>query len=397
MTPAPSPPSPSPARTVLLVLALWGAGLGSAAQFAKVGVIFDRIALLYADAGVTAQGLLVSAVGFVGLVFGTTAGLLVARPGYRRVLVLALAGGALLSAVQAALPPLPLMLALRLLEGASHLAIVVAAPVLIAQLTPPRHQGLAMTLWSTFFAVSFALTAWLGRPLAEAQGAGALFLAHAACMAGFAGALWLLLPDDRPMPVPRPSLADLIRQHGQIYASPRIAAPAMGFVCYTLIFVALLTLLPPLVGAPHQALVAAAMPLTAIAASLTLGVWLLGRAGAVTVVIWGFAASALAALALWLAWGQGPAMVAAALALAGALGLVQGASFAAIPQLNPGREDRARAAGAVAQLGNVGTTSGTPLLATVVVHWGIAGVALFTIALSLLGISLHLWQAARRA
>ena len=52
----------------------------------------------------------------------------------------------------------------------------------------------------------------------------------------------------------------------------------------------------------------------------------------------------------------------AAFALAGAMGIVQGASFAAIPQLNHSAEDRARASGAVAQLGNLGTTTGTPLL-----------------------------------
>ena len=48
-----------------------------------------------------------------------------------------------------------LMLLARVIEGASHLAIVVAAPSLITQLSQPRYVGAAMTLWSTFFGVSF--------------------------------------------------------------------------------------------------------------------------------------------------------------------------------------------------------------------------------------------------
>lgn len=380
---------------MLLVLALWGAGLGSAAQFAKLGVIFDQIALAYPGRSEVALGLTVSIVGFVGLVFGTTAGLLVQRLGYRRVLVAALSLGAVLSALQALLPPLPVMLALRLAEGASHLAIVVAAPVLIAQLAPLRLQGLAMTLWSSFFAVSFAITATLGRPLVEAQGIAALFLAHAAYMAGFALLLWRLLPPDIRGPAVPLSPGRLLRQHGEIYASPRMAAPAIGFFCYTLVYVALLTLLPTLAG-PWQLLLASAMPLTSIAVSLTLGVWLLGRVPAIRIVQLGFAATMLAAGLIWLERGAPLPLAAASLILAAALGLVQGASFAAIPQLNPDLEGRSRAAGAVAQLGNLGTTSGTPLLAALIAWQGIGGLVLFCLLPAAAGIGLHQWLSARR-
>jgi len=57
----------------LLVLALWAAGLGAAAQFGKISVIFD---LLVADYGTPGRvAFMVSIVGLVGLVFGTTAAL----------------------------------------------------------------------------------------------------------------------------------------------------------------------------------------------------------------------------------------------------------------------------------------------------------------------------------
>ena len=98
-----------PVSSFWIVLALWGAGLGAAAQFGKISIIFDQASLIYPAAGPLALGLFVSIVGIPGLVFGTTAGLMVRGLGWRRVLVGALGLGAVLSALQALLPPLPVM------------------------------------------------------------------------------------------------------------------------------------------------------------------------------------------------------------------------------------------------------------------------------------------------
>ena len=89
-------------------------------------------------------------------------------------------------------------------------------------------------------------------------------------------------------------------------------------------------------------------------------------------------------------------MIGGSLLLSAAVGLVQSASFAAIAQLNTTHENRSRAAGAIAQLGNVGTTSGTPILAALIAAWGINGLAAFAFVLSLGGIAVHAWLKARR-
>ena len=383
-------------RAVVTVLAIWLAGLGSAAQFGKLSVAFDLMAARYPEQGAAGIGVIVSIVGIVGLIFGTTAGLLVARIGPRRAIVVALALGAAVSAVQVLPLPYAGLILTRVLEGVSHLAIVVVGPTMIAGIAPPRHQGLAMTLWSSFFGVTYALLAIIGPPLLAEGSITPLFLTHAAWMAALAVALRLLLPDDPPAP----SLtmgSGLIAQHLAIYASPRIAAPALGFVFYTALYVALLTLLPPLLPEGQRALAAAGMPLFSIAVSLTLGVWGLRYLTAVGMVQVGYAAGVLATLMLWLGWGQGDFALVAAFLLAGAMGIVQGASFASIPQLNPVAEDRARASGAVAQLGNVGTTTGTPVLALMVGAMGPSGLIAFCLPLCLAGIAVHLLQARRRA
>ncbi len=380
---------------LLLSLALFFAGLGAAGQFAKVGVIFDFVSAAYAGASVTWLGLLVSGVGLVGLVFGSTAGIILARMGARSVMILALVAGAVFSFCESLLLPLPLFLTLRFLEGFSHLAIVVCGPVIIAETLSGKDRDFGMTLWSTFFAVCFAFMAWAGRPLVEAYGIGALFVAHGIYMAVMALIMVALLPKDEAHSHAPLSLTDIVRQHGEIYASPRIAAPALGFMFYTMMYVAILSLLRPMMGA-HQAFVGTAVPLVSIAASLTVGTLLIAHYPAVSIVQGGFAIAVLAVLILWFGWGDPPVAIGGALLLSAAVGLVQSASFAAIGQLNDAPQDQARAAGAIAQLGNVGTFSGTPVLAALIASFGINGLAGFAFLLSVGGIAMHGWLKVRR-
>lgn len=388
-------------RAALTIFAIWAAGLGAAAQFGKMSVAYPalehvysgRSAMGYPAQTAVAIGLILSVVGLVGLIFGTTAGLLVARIGPKRAIVAALLLGAVVSAAQISLPSYPVMILTRILEGVSHLAIVVVGPTAIAGLASGRGQGAAMTLWSSFFGVTYAVLFYFGPDLLRDHGPGFLFGLHAGWMAGLAGVLWLLLPKDTKS-LSTGAGASLWSEHRAIYASPFLAAPAMGFVCYTVTYVAVLTLLPAQMG-DMGGFIGVAMPLVSIAVSLTLGVWLLGRMSAVHLVQSGFAVAIVAAAGLWLAWGEAAA-TGFALMIAASLGIVQGASFAALAALNPAAEDRAKGAGAIAQLGNLGTTTGTPMLVWAMEKAGQTGLALFLIGFSALGIVIHALQARRR-
>ncbi len=379
---------------MVLVVLLWCAGLGAAAQFGKISVIFEDLRALYGGSGEAGLGLVVSVVGIVGLVFGTTAGLLVQRVGPKRAIVAALALGALVSGVEAALPVYPLMIAARVLEGVSHLTIVVVGPVMIAGLAPEARRPLAMTLWSSFFGVTYAVLALVTGPVVAWGGISGLFLGHAVWMAGFCAILAVALPADPPRHAS--PMGNLMAEHLAIYASPRLAAPAMGFCFYTFLYVACLTLLPPQTPLAARALMATGMPLVSIAVSLTLGVRLLGRMSAVRLVQWGYGAAIPGFVLLGLFWGQGAGMLLGGFWLSAALGIVQGASFASIPELNPTVEGRARASGAVAQLGNLGTTTGTPVLAALLA-WGGAGVLIAAgVVFCAAGIGTHRLQMRRR-
>lgn len=375
---------------MVLVFLLWCAGLGAAAQFGKISILYETLRTTYGEHGEVALGLVVSIVGMVGLIFGTMAGLLVARIGPRRAIVSAIAAGAAMSALQALEPAYPLMLASRIIEGASHLAIVVVGPTMIASLAPEAKRPLAMTLWSSFFGVTYTALALIG-PHVTPTG---LFLGHSTYMAVLAAVLVVTLPPD-PRQDPAP-LGNILKRHAEIYASPRLAAPAMGFCCYTFLYVAVLTLVPTETPLSHRALISAGMPLVSIAVSLSLGVQLLRHLSAVRIVQLGYGAAIPGFLMLWVFWGNGSGMVAGGFLLSAALGIVQGASFSSIPELNATPEARAKAAGAVAQLGNLGTTTGTPVLAALIASAGPMGLALAATCLCGLGIAVHGVQAWRR-
>jgi nitrate/nitrite transporter NarK len=105
----------------------------------------------------------------------------------------------------------------------------------------------------------------------------------------------------------------------------------------------------------------------------------------------GFAGSAATAVALAV-WPGDPALC---LALAATLGLVQGAGFAAVPELNSGTEERAQANGALAQTGNIGNTFGPPVLLAIL---GAGGhTAMLLVAAGVLAAGLLAQQALARA
>lgn len=380
-------------RIILFILILWCAGLGAAGQFAKIAVPFTLLQDHYGGAG-AALGWLLSVISALGMVFGMIAGIIVVKLGLRWPLIWAMVLGALISWGQSFLPGMPVMMALRFLEGLSHLVIVIAAPTLIGLIAPDAWRGHAMTLWSSFFGAAFAVTAIFGLPLAEARGVGALFAAHALWMAVIAGLLFLLPAGQvAAPPVPEDmSFRGILRRHAQAYASARISAPAWGWLFYTTSFAAGLAILPTLLAETDRIALSSAMPLLCIAVALSAVPVMMRFFVATRIAVMGFAAASVIALAGLL----GLPMPLLCLLLFAVLGLVQGSSFAAIPQLNLDPRDQALANGAMAQTGNLGNMIGTPLLLSVLTHGGVPGLMLALALLYLGGAAVHQLLATRR-
>jgi predicted MFS family arabinose efflux permease len=349
------------------VLLLWGCGVGSAMQFAKMSVGFDAV-MAHFQLSLAQTGLLLSVIGTVGLLLGATAGVLVGRRDPRTSLLAALALGGLLSMVQAALPPLAVFALSRVAEGVSHLVIVIVAPILMNAFSAPRHRALAMGLWGTFFGVAFSLASLLGGPLLARHGVQGLLLGHGAFLWVLAGAVWLATPAAPHRPAGGPTAAGesmrrFAARHVQIYSRRATALPGLLFLFHTCMFIALLTFVPRLVDERERASLEFVMPLFGVAGTLGAGLLAQHAMTPVRLAAACFAAVAAAALGLhWMLVQQG-AVVPAALGLLFVSGLVQGAVFTTVPFLARTPEEQAGALGAIAQLGNLGATVGPPAMA----------------------------------
>jgi AAHS family 3-hydroxyphenylpropionic acid transporter len=377
------------------ILLLWLCGVAAAMQFAKIAFLFQALQAHYA-VGAAQAGLLLSTVGMVGLVLGVTAGLYAPAIGYRRLLLGGMGLGVVVSLVQSLLPPFGLFWATRVLEGASHLAVVVAAPTLMLAYCAPRHRSIAMGLWSTFFGVAFALTAAGGGWVVARFGVAGVLGGHAAALAlvGIATLLWVRT--DAPDTAPWPPLSTLPRRHLDIYRHGATALPGACFFFYTLGGVALLTFLP-LFAKADRAWVAVLLPLVSIAGTFTAG-WLAQTLlPPARLVRWAFTGVACAGLLLGASLFTGLGFAPAALLLVATVGLAGGASFALIPQLNDAPHNQARANGAVAQLGNLGATLGPPLFASLIALGGGAGLVLLVLVCGVAGLSLASWGLRQRS
>lgn len=379
---------------IILIILIWFAGLGAAAQFAKVALTFEQLQNHYDQFG-TSSGLLVSLISFLGVLLGQVAGLLGARFGYRKLLLVGLWVGAVVSLLQALMPPFHIMLASRIIEGASHLAIVVAAPTIISAIATPKQQGFALTLWGTFFGVAFTAIAIIAPMLVELGGLELVFIAHGFYLIVITLILTFTVPTVKDLAAKgsaKIGIAEFLKLHIDTFRSPFIAAPAIGWLFYTLTFVSLIAVMPQFLSDQHEVTVMTAIPLASIVSSMTLGVFLLRFIRPIAVVITGFVLAIGVMFAFWLV----PHNPVIPIVLFAALGLVQGASFAAVPDLNENIDNRAKAYGAIAQMGNLGNLCGTPLLIAIISIWGFTGIVFAVSAIYLAAVVAHLWLSALR-
>jgi hypothetical protein len=203
-------------------------------------------------------------------------------------------------------------------------------------------------------------------PIVQAWGGvPAVYVGHGVLLAVLFPVLWSSLP--RVM-VSGAAMPNVVAVHRAIYSSPRYFAPGLGHGIYTSIFIALVAFLPTALDALW---LTAALPLANLSGTFVSG-FFARKIVASKLSVGGFAVAGIL-FAIMAATGS----IAIALCAMFATGLTAGANFAAVPELNDTPQDQARANGAMAQVGNIGTFLGTPIYALVAGSlWGIAGVSI---------------------
>ncbi|MEL7274133.1 MAG: MFS transporter [Pseudomonadota bacterium] len=367
-------------RTICLVIVLWTAGLLAGGQFAKISLFLPELNGIYPHYGSHTAWLL-TLVSIVGALFGGVSAGIANRLGLRPVLVFSLVAGGIFSLWQASFPSFGIMAVARVLEGVTHLGIVVTAPAIMAQVSSDRWRGATMALWGTFFGVSFAIFAWFGIPLSSQMGVGGLFQLHGVGMIIVAVIVVVL----SLRPGSSRVQGDRDEEHEASLRVPmgdaRVLWPALGWLFYTSLYLSLLTILPANLPEALRAEVTTAMSLVGIATGLILFPLLLLRMAATRIVIGAFG---LAALISFVGPALGLAMM--AVVLFAILGLVQSGTFAAVAQLNNSMPMRTMGFGLMAQTGNMGNLLGTPILLAVLDQFGVNTLLMAVAALYGLGV-----------
>lgn len=345
-----------------LIALLWTTGLLAAAQFAKLTLTIDSLGAVYGGAPIA---LAVSAVSVIGILGGALAGYFVAKIGARRAVLMAVLLSAILSLVQGIPMPFWAFMATRILEGFGHLLMVVALPTMMAVLAKPADKSVVMGIWGTFFGVGYALLALVIPSVEIWGGVRAVYIGHGVLLVALFPILWALLPRVMSGGALMPNVVAI---HRAIYANPRYFAPGVGHGIYTAIFIALVAFLPAALDALWLTPI---LPLANLSGTFASG-FIARYIPASKLSVGGFAVGAVL-FALMAATGS----IFTALCALIATGLTAGANFAAVPEFNTTPQDQARANGAMAQIGNVGTFCGTPIYALVAGSlFGIAGVSI---------------------
>jgi len=367
----------------ILVFVLWFAGITAAMQFAKFSVAFDLLKNQY-SAGTFWTGLSLSIVGFVGLIFGITVSIYISKIGHKKVLLASLLLGATISFVQALNPAFSVLFISRIIEGISHLGIVVTAPIIMVLASSKKHQSLVMGLWSSFFGVAFSITAWIGKPVFELYSVYALFLIHALLMTILLIALILLLKKMNIRHTEEEQVPFFVA-HKNVYSNWRTFSPGLLFLFHTFMFMALLTFLPGLSGNENtKNLLLVILPLISIAGTIVAGItsqYFISPSKLSTIAF----ISLIALISvISFSFNNITLFVSASMVLILFSGIIQGSVFSLIPNISLTTKDQTNAYGAVAQLGNLGSTLGPPTFSYFLV-FGKSSLIIIIILFSILG------------
>ncbi len=369
------------------IILLWFVGVFAAMQFAKFSISYDNLIITYNMSGASI-GALLSIVGAIGLVFGVVSGVLSGHLGYRKVLIGSLCIGGAMSLLQSTLPPYSVLMTSRIIEGISHLGIVVAAPTLMLRHSSENAQSLVMGLWGTFFGVAFAITGWAGGMLLPVYGSSGLFLTHAIISIPLITYFLIFSKESAKQTIAGsiPSIRALFLSTIKVYANPRTCLPGVVFLFQTSMFVALLTFVPRISSDDSvKNLLLILLPLCSIAGTFLSGALSQYLLRPPNLLAMAYFCVALATFSVVAFENEPQLFLYSAFFLLLMSGVVQGATFTLIPFLAKNESEQAMSNGAIAQLGNLGATIGPPVFAYGIDINGTQGMFLIVVILCIAG------------
>jgi DHA1 family inner membrane transport protein len=366
-----------------LIALLYAAGLLTALQYAKIPFMLPGLLSQSAMSPVQ-QAWVLSIIGVVGAVAGTFAGAVCQAVGLRRTLLWGLAvgiAGALLPLLQS---HYAMLLVARVLESVAHMAIVVAVPTLMLSVCADKDRAKVMTLWSCYFTVAFILAALTMPRVVDATGWRGVGLLHAALLLAV-GALCFRMPQasaqtSTPQGKVALSATSLLHAQWRLLRQGKLLAVPATFFGYTLLFVALVSVLPRLLAGTPQAIatLAMALPIASLLGTLLALVALRRGITGYRLVRLSAAVLVLAGVGLMFTAPHGLLTHGLVLLCFVLLGSLPAGIVSAIPALfKPGDPDISLVNGGLVQFGNLGNFVGSPILAAMLLQFGWASIGAY--------------------
>lgn len=353
---------------------------------AQLGKIAPLIPWYRNDLGLSLveAGWLAAILGIFVAIAALPAGWLIDRVGLKRSI---LAGAAVLAAGGVALALADTTLAIfaaRLVEAVGYLALCVALPAVLNDISPVNWKGPVLAIWSGFVPLGFATSDFLALAMLPLYSPPAYLLVMALLFAVLAaGALWLL----GGIAVSQP--ASSTGGVAQTLSLP-VVLVAGSFGAFVVLSVSMFTFMPSFVAGDgaHFLVSAGVIALSVPLGNVLASVLVRGRGAGymARLAVFGFAISAVTAIPAFTLANPALATISAlALAISGAL--VASAQFAAIPFVTPRGGSVPVAIGLVCQAGGLGTVFGPPLAASVIETFGWSGLGWFLSAVAVAGLA----------
>ena len=356
-----APPSLPPTAIVFL------AGVSAALH---VGKLAPAIAALQAALGLTLvqAGFLLSLVQAAGMTLGVAFGVVADGLGARRSMALGLALLALASATGGAATQVPLLMALRALEGFGFLLVVLPAPGLLRALAAPGRVSAILGLWSGYMPLATALALLLGPLAIAAAGWRTWWWGLAALSALMGVALLRAVPE-------QPRMGTASHWGARLGRTLRAGGPwlvATTFATYSSQWLAVIGFLPTiylqagLSGAATGVLTALAAGAN-IVGNVVSGRLLQHGAAPRRLMLIGFGTMGLTAFVAFAGWPGLPGWVrfAAVMLFSGVGGLIPATLFAMAVRVAPGPDTLSTTVGWLQQWSSFGQFAGPPLVAAV--------------------------------
>ncbi len=312
-------------------------------------------------------GFAISAVMLPGAILSAGLGVITDRLGARNVLVagLAMSGIASILLGSAATASFPGLILLRLCEGVGYCLLVIGGTVLVVDGATDKRRTLALSVWSSFAPIGFALGQWASSAQQDNDRLATIGWIHGIALLSL-GAIALAV-------MPRAAVG-LTRSSGSILEGVRhrpALMASLAFGCVTGVLLAAVAVTPLVLAKLNGIAVGDAARLTAIAAlpgiagRFAAG-WLLGWRLTPLSVLASAGLGGVLALALALLL-QMPLATALLLFTAFQIlvGIIPGVLSAMIPQVAPARDRIGTVSGLVNQMVTTGNLVGPPLILSI--------------------------------